>query len=227
MLLFVAGASNQAPADEPAGVPTRVRMEQWWTDLEKPEPDASRALLRFADQPEESVRFFQDKLRPLKISEPKLNELLDRLASNERQVWEAAFEELEYLDPRLAVELELLMEQVDAAPARQRLVALLSSRPVEALEGLEVTLRPVGDDGYNFKAGGSWWAEHKVERLNVGYSNPKKKWTRAVRALMLLEHMGTPEAVAILEQMATGHPEAQPTRVAREALERVGAREAE
>ena len=39
---------------------------------------------------------------------------------------------------------------------------------------------------------------------------------------MLLEHFGTPGAVAILKEMATGHPDAQPTRVARDALARLG-----
>jgi hypothetical protein len=117
------------------------------------------------------------------------------------------------------------MDQVDAAPARQRLVALMSGRPVGLLEGKEITLRRTSNDGYNFRAEGlSWWAEHQVSRLNVEHSNPKTKWTRVVRAMMLLEHIGTPEAIAILNDMATGHPEAQPTRVAREALEDRSAR---
>jgi hypothetical protein len=46
-------------------------------------------------------------------------------------------------------------------------------------------------------------------------------WTRAVRAIVLLEHIGTPGAVAILKDMATGHPDAQPTKVARDCLERL------
>jgi hypothetical protein len=43
---------------------------------------------------------------------------------------------------------------------------------------------------------------------------------------VLLEHIGTPEAVAILKDMASGHPDAQPTRVAREALDRLKIRAA-
>ena len=75
-------------------------------------------------------------------------------------------------------------------------------------------------DFYNFHADrGGWWAEHKVSRINSnGWEIPKRKW---VRAIVLLEHIGTPDAVAILKEMATGHPEAQPTRIAREALERL------
>ena len=51
----------------------------------------------------------------------------------------------------------------------------------------------------------------------------KKKWTRAERAIVLLEHIQTPAAIAILEKMATGHSEAQPTKVAKEALGEVRA----
>jgi hypothetical protein len=36
--------------------------------------------------------------------------------------------------------------------------------------------------------------------------------------IVLLEHINTPQTVAILETMASGHPDAQPTKAAREAL---------
>jgi hypothetical protein len=49
----------------------------------------------------------------------------------------------------------------------------------------------------------------------------KRKWNQAVRAIVLLEHIGTPDALAILRDMASGHPEAQPTRTAVEALARI------
>ncbi len=42
-----------------------------------------------------------------------------------------------------------------------------------------------------------------------------------MRAILLLKHIGTPGAVAILKDMATGHPDAQPTKVARDCLERL------
>ena len=44
-----------------------------------------------------------------------------------------------------------------------------------------------------------------------------------MRAIILLEHIGSPDAVAILKDMSTGHPEAQPTRTAVEALARIAA----
>jgi hypothetical protein len=210
-----------APKDGPGA------MEAWWADLEKEETDATRALLNLADRPRETVVFLKGKMRPLKISAAEARALLLKLGSQNEKVWMPAFEELEYFDPRLAIDLETLMDRYKEAPGRQRMVEVMSGREVGQLTGKEVSLRRVGrGDGFNFFAQpnfGSWWAEHRVERINtLGRINLKKKWTRAVRAIVLLEHLGTPDAVAILKDMATGHPDAQPTRVARDALKRLG-----
>jgi len=148
--------------------------------------------------------------------------LLVNLGSDKEETAKSAFEELEYYDPRLAIDLQTLMNDVVTFPARQRMVEVLSQRPMGSLEDKEVSIRSVGGDGYNFFDGrGSWWAEHRVERLNAGFGNMKRKWTQAVRAIILLEHIGSPDAVAILRDMASGHAEAQPTKLAAEALERL------
>jgi hypothetical protein len=39
---------------------------------------------------------------------------------------------------------------------------------------------------------------------------------------VLLEHFGTPDAIAILKDMASGNADAQPTKVAQEALANLG-----
>jgi hypothetical protein len=49
-------------------------------------------------------------------------------------------------------------------------------------------------------------------------------WVRAVRAIALLEHIGTSEARAILERLASGEAEALPTEQARAALARLDKR---
>ncbi len=81
-------------------------------------------------------------------------------------------------------------------------------------------------DGFNFSVGnGSYWAEHRVSHINLHRrAAPKPKWTRAERAIVLLEHLRSREAISILKVMATGHPEARPTRLAKEALERIAAK---
>ena len=138
-----------------------------------------------------------------------------------------AFEELEYFDPRLAIDLETLMDRYKESPGRQRMVEVLSDREAGQLAGKEVMLqgRAAGTGSTSSPSpisarGGP--STRSSESTAPRRGNPKKKWTRAVRAIVLLEHFGTPGAVAILKDMATGHPDAQPTRVAKDALERLG-----
>jgi hypothetical protein len=48
-------------------------------------------------------------------------------------------------------------------------------------------------------------------------------WTQLIRAVVVLERIGTPEALELLKEMATGHPDALPTRTAKEAVEKLTA----
>jgi formylglycine-generating enzyme required for sulfatase activity len=207
-------------ADAPLFGTPQAEMESWWTDLEKPDPEASRALLKLAAKPQEAVAFLRKKMRPLKIDAGQVKTLLLKLGSDKEEVWKPAFEELEYLDPRLAIDIETLMKDVTDSPARQRMVELLVGAPAGSLQGKQIILRSVGPDMFNlFDGHGSWGVEHHVSRLKSEFWNdPKTKWSRALLAMMLLEHIGTSDALGILKEMATGHPDAQPTMVAKEIL---------
>lgn len=228
LLVPVPAPAAPVPADAAA---VRKQFDANWADLEKNEPDASKALLAFAGRPKEAVSYLREHLKPLTLTKERLQQLLTALASDKDAVWKEAFAELEYFDPRLAVDLVSLMGQVTETPARQRLTTVLSGRSLEYLDkylgNKAVTLREIGpvgkNEGYNFSADGSWWAEHRVDRLNVGefVGCPKRKWTRATRAVALLEFFNTPDAVALLKELATGHPDAQPTKMAKEALDRL------
>ncbi len=224
--------SASPPADEPVTADTK-QLEAWWADLEQGETPATRALLKLADRPKEAVAFLKTKLKPLTVSSGQVKGLLLKLGNDNEAVWKPAFEELDYFDPRLAIDLETLMERYTEYPLRQRLVEVLSGYAPDTLKSREdLKIRSVGA-GFNFtgktaRGVGSWWAEHRVERINAGdpRRDIKKKWTRAVRAIVLLEHLHTPVAVAILKDMAGGHPEAYPTKVAQQALEAVGEKSA-
>jgi hypothetical protein len=198
-------------------------MDVLWADLEKGDAEASRALLAMSDRPMEAVAFLKEKLQPLAIEAEKVRALIDWLGSDDEAVWKGASEQLEYFDPRLAIDLETLMREVLETPARQRLVEVLSGRAAGSLAGRSISLNKHGADAYNFSdpKTGSWWAEVRIDRLGTGWGTTKKKWTRAVRAIALLEHIATPEALTILKAMAAGHPDAQPTKVAAESLARV------
>ena len=215
---FAYPLEQRSPADD-------KQMEAWWSDLEKGEAESSRAILDLYDHADQSLPFLKDKLKPLKISSGQVKALLLKLNSADEHLWKTAFEEFEYFDPRLAIELPELMERVTDSPGRQRMVEVLSEREPGTLKDKQIDLSPVAD-GFNFfsQGVGSWWAEPKVSKINSQrWSTFKRKWTRAERAIALLEHAGTPEAAAILNSMATGHPEAAPTKLAKDSLARLQA----
>jgi hypothetical protein len=228
MVLLSAVSSSAAQGE---GQLTADQLETHWAGLLRDEPDATRAAIALAQHPEEASQFLALKLKPLLLSADRLEKLLVDLGSERPQEWQAAFCELEYFDPRLAMGLEEVMDlgSVQTSPARNRVVAILSGRSYDGpdMKYMIIKLEPVGTDGFNFRgsmdeedSGGAWWAEHKVERLNTGWRGPKKEWTRAVRALAILESFGTEQSWSVIETMAAGHPDAQPTKVSREMLER-------
>ena len=225
--LAVAAACNaQTPPTTQALI--QKDMSKWWNDLQLSEPESTQALLNFSDHPVETIAFFKEHLKPLKIDQAALDGLIEMLGSDDASIWKPAFEKLSYFDPRLNVNLKKLIDDNDDPLTRGRLVAVMSDYPVEMFKDSQlkdVNLRETGNGSFNFFAGqGSWWAESKVANLDsqMGW-NHKKQWTRADRAIVLLQHFGTPDAIAILQEMATGHPEARPTVIARNALKSLGA----
>jgi len=194
--------------------------------LQEEEQIATPALLKLTQRPDEAIAMIKKSLRPLKLSKKDLDSWVKALGNDDEASAVAAFEYLEYFDPRLADSLENLMDTVNQAPQRQRLVEILSGTPLGYYEEKTVTLHQfTGDDKskyFNFSCDrGTSWAEPDVAKLNRQYGNPKKKWTRAVRCIALLEHLATPDARAILEDLASGDINAQPTQAARDALDRL------
>src|SRR5262249_12548298 len=185
------------------------------------DPAASAAVIKLFKTPETTVPFLKTKLTPLKLEPDRCKELLRDLGSEEERVWKSAWETLDYLDPRLAIDLPTLMRDVTDVPSRTRMVELCSDREADSLLGQDVSLRPVGNEGYNFSSKGSWWAEHRIDRIGKYAWQPKKAWTRASRGVAILEQIGSPDAIAVLRQVAEGHKDATPTIAAKESLARL------
>ena len=87
---------------------------------------ASRALLKLATRPKEAVELCAERLKPLTIDEKRVRTLLADLGKEDERIWKAAIEELEYFDPRLAIDLQTLMDEVTDHVPRARLVATRS-----------------------------------------------------------------------------------------------------
>ena len=215
-------AASPSPADEAAeqAAASRQELEALWSDLYGDDPAAATAIIKLYKQADATVPFLKEKLQPLVLDADECRRLLKELGSNDEQVWKAAWDKLDYLDPRLAIDLKTLMDDVKDVPARTRMVELCTQRKADSLAGENVNIMPVGDDGFNFFSGrGSWWAEHRVDRIGTWES--KNAWRRAIRAVAILEQINSVEAVRVLRQLAEGHPEASPTKAAKESRDRL------
>jgi hypothetical protein len=193
-------------------------IEEAWEKLAKDEPESTEAILYFAKRPVESIPFFNEHLKALRLHEEEFESLVQELGSEDEATAKNAYETLLIQDPRLCFGLEEIMEKVEDTPAQTRMVQVLASWPFGYNDGKEITLRRtngVGEDAnFNFVAGGtSYWAESKVKRLGTHVKKPG--WSRIIRAIKILEDDGSPDALAILARMALGHPEAQPTIIAK------------
>lgn len=132
--------------------------------------------------------------------------------------------------------LSILVEEAGEVPAVQSW----------SINGLPVQGFPGGQPGFGFPGGigggfpgvgfpgAGFGAGAGGGMVQWGYYYPAKPaeakepvriiyWQRAVRAIGVLEHIGTSEARALIESMARGEPDALPTREAKAALERLAA----
>ena len=200
---------------------SQQELEALWSDLYVDDPAAANAVIKLYKIPSAAVPFLKEKLQPLKLDPAQCRRLLLGLGSENEKVWKTAWEKLDYLDPRLAIDLKTLMDEVIDLRVRTRMVEICSQRKVDSLIGKDVILRSAGD-GYNFFDGrGSWWAEDRVERIGAKSWDRKTAWTRAARAVAILEQIGTAEAISVLKQLGEGHPEAFPTKAAKDSLKRL------
>jgi WD40 repeat protein len=119
------------PKPEP---PTPGGVGPLWEALR--EDDAARAYRAawsLAEQPERSVAFLKDHLRPDRppVNRERLRQLLADLDSNEFPKREAASRELAKLGPAIEADLRAALEKASSAEARRRLKALVEALPRE------------------------------------------------------------------------------------------------
>ncbi len=250
-LLLPGGGNPVVPAASAAPVPketlevkTKKLQELWGMLLDADEAVSSRALLEMSARPKaDVVAFLAGKLKPLKLTEERAKQLLAELNDDKEETAKAAFEELGYFDPRLVLQVGDMLKDLPQGRHRERVASLLLGTGLDGLAGCKVEYNSAAamaarNGGRTFP--GNFMVEDPnpkragaavgIEKYSTAVAETpaelsgwlkQRHWVRATRAVMILEHLGTPEAVKALEVVATGHEDASPTKAAKEAVERL------
>jgi hypothetical protein len=211
--------------------PAAATLDARWADLNSSDDGkATRALLALATSPKETTAFLKDHLKPVKADPKRVAQLLKALDSNTFVIRQQAVTELEYYGKYIKTDLETALKGDINVGAKRYIEQLIDKMPKEAKKG--APMPPA-----NPLAGRSISVSNINGQIQIMVDGrpldltpatppppppgPPQGWVRAVRAVTLLEHLGTPEAQAILQSIASGESDALPTAAAREALERL------
>ncbi len=231
LALIIVGISIGFAAAQPAAPPT---LESRWADLASPdEGKATRALLALAATPKETTALLQEQLKPVKADAKRVAQLVKALENPNFVIRTKAMAELEYFGKYIKADLEAALKTNIDTETRMRLQQLLDKLPKDKKAEAPIPAPKVGGGRNvsitNINGQIRIVIDGQVFDLNnltppapaPPPPGPPAGWVRAVRAVNLLEHMGTPEARQILETIAAGEADALPTVAARAALERL------
>jgi hypothetical protein len=212
-------------------------------------PDAANVFL---DAPDEAVLFLKKKLRPVKLNQDVAKQLLTDLFGDDKKKVLAAVRELQVVDLQLENDFADLWVKADTPTKRCRLVdtkMLWDDQPYNAIpDDFDIdernTLRDYerigfdrrGDDPVDAGVNNRWrddvpMAARKGDSPAGGQSfaflsrkgeTHSDRWYHEESAIYILDAIGTDDALAIVKDMATGHPDAGPTKAAKEVLKRRG-----
>jgi hypothetical protein len=228
-VLFVAVTTPTFAAPLPMPRPEQVRREldMLWLDLlSADELIAGRAILKFGGQ-EETVGYLKVKLFPLKLNKQRAKQLISELGSKNEKTAQLAFKTLAYFDPRLAFTDEEMRDALMDRPESRRLGAILCDLPMDALGSGTWHWHSPDNQIYHFShteivgnrnVHRNW--NTAIAVADIGKHGRNSNWIRATRAIAVLENIGSDEAMAIVKSMATGHPDAGPTKAAKSVLQR-------
>jgi RNA polymerase sigma factor (sigma-70 family) len=168
----------------PPRVAAPVTLESAWGDLAAREAGESfKSEGRFLAAPAESVKFFAEKVKPVKALDPmRIENLLSDLDSDQFAVRKQASTELEKIGEPAGPALRKGLEGEPSTEARRRIEELLQK---------------------------------------IDNTVPQGELLRSLRAIGVLELIGTAEARGVLQDLAKGAEGASVTRAAKEALDRM------
>src|SRR5262249_20573952 len=107
-------------------------------------------------------------------------------------------------------------------PTSRRLGAVLCDLPMDEFSGSKWHWYSPDNKTYRFNCGDAVRnRDVDIAVASIGTAGRKATWVRVTRAIAVLEFVGTLEARAILDEMASGHPDAAPTKAAKLAGDRL------
>ncbi len=208
------------------------KLESAWADLTSAdESQATRAALTFAANPSEAVAFLKTRLKPVKRDMVLIAKLVGQLSDADFKLREAAQQELAYFGKYIKGDLEKARNSAGDEETRDRLKRLLDRIEAEEKEKNPPKPEPNGNPNGGVAVGVTVVNGVRTITINgkpidttpkvIKPLPPLPEWVRANRAIGVLEFLGTPEAVAVLESLALGEDTAQPTTHAQDALARL------
>jgi hypothetical protein len=209
------------------------KLQGRWKDLASPDDvKVTKAVLELAATPKETMALLQAELRPVKFDRTKALKWIADLGSDKEEVYRPAMKELDYIAPLILDDLNDAIENAPNENARQRALKIMMDVPEElagaanpvvggiAIGGavpapaVPIPVPPPvpGGGAAVIQIAGGPGMDEGVFRWS---------WKRAVRAITILEHIGTPEAIAAIKKIADGEIDAAPTKAAKAALKRM------
>lgn len=223
-----------APATVPAADPARI-PEFWHELLSADESVAARAVLALSATPTETVEFLRANALALTADKGQLMGLVRQLGDRDYHVREAAQRELLAYGHTIRGELDEARRSAATLnlEARDRVRRVLGRiRIAEEDEKALTEGSPLakGQPYVNYVGNPPQprvFVNGKPIDLTprlITVAGPPPMYLRAARAIAVLEFIGTPDAVLVLEAVAQGDIAAPPTRQAQQALARLKAK---
>ncbi len=228
--------------------PAVLNFAEVWKKTDPELFEVSSFVNPFLDRPKEAVAFFKDKLKPTKLSKADGEKLLARLFGDDLKECRAAIREIQFYDLRLAMSVEDAWALAKTATQRGRLITACGYRVAFPQTVIGDDYDP--DAEHRFKDfsyhlsipdfNGSYYSTFKRDgipeaefpaNLDVGGKTRLDntlaeltfaRWHREESAVYILDAIGTDDVVAVIKDMATGHPDAGPTKAAKAVLKRRG-----
>jgi len=199
----------------------KPKVELLWADLlTANETKVVATVLALAETPRETVAFLKENLCPVTINPNRVDKLITDLDSSDAAVSQKAEEHLEYLGKYVRPSLHKARAAVPSLQLAKRIDDLLKRLPYDPMDKAEDLFAELKRDPKNNTVRGNLITVLKGS-LTPTQGPPSPSWLRAKRAIVVLEHIATPEALDLLKVLAAGEPEALPTKEAKAALDRL------